>query len=135
MSGVRSVRRAEANYPNHEPNPESVKNKNIESTSASLSGLDAFNAEERETCILIDHFVGEVHFETTHPATARRWLEVVIDIPDVIFEAHRDSFAFRLPIKCVRRRTELIVRPKYRQQTKNSVVMPDKATLRSGGDV
>lgn len=73
-----------------------------------------WNADERETSILFEHHSDVVHFETSHPATARKWLAHLWGDIDVTFDHRSDSFRVSVPLSYCRG-PELILKSKYRK--------------------
>jgi len=74
---------------------------------------DGWNADERETGILLDHSSKRVYMETTHPATARHWFKYLWDDPNVKWDTNSDSVKLSLPQNYCRP-PELILKPQYR---------------------
>lgn len=68
-----------------------------------------FRADERETSILIDHYTGVAHFETTEPFTAKRWCRHLLPVDGVEYVEGRASFCLTMPEEMTRRNPGLMV--------------------------
>ena len=73
-----------------------------------------WNAEERETSILFDHYDKVVHLETSFPHTARRWFQNLWGDPNVKWETKTSTLKLTVPWEYCRA-PDLILMTKYRK--------------------
>lgn len=91
--------------------PGEQKKKKLEFIVESLS--HGWLAEERETAILFDHDSKEVHFETSYPPAARRWLKTLWGDPNVKWDTQADTLKFTVPWDYCRK-ADLILKAEHR---------------------
>jgi hypothetical protein len=85
--------------------------KKIQQIIKSLS--QGFNADERESSVLIDHHSNTVFIETTQPAAARRIFKLFYGKQGFEFSTRHDTLRVKLPAKFARN-PEMIVKSTHR---------------------